>query len=66
MEVNEEREMRSLFEKASWAAVSLFISVLSIYILKPETIISQQIIRSIDDLSLAHGEGYSQIGRAHV
>lgn len=66
MEVNEEREMRSLFEKASWAAVSLFISVLSIYILKPETIISQQIIRSIDDLSLAHGEGYSQNGNCFV
>lgn len=58
--------MKCLCEKVSWFVISILISILCIYVIKPEAIISQQIVKSIDDLSLAHGEGYSQYGNSFI
>lgn len=54
--------MKCLWEKISWAVASVLVSFLCVYIINPEAISSQQIVRSIEDLSLAHGEGYVQEG----
>ena len=42
--------------------ISMMIGTICIYEIRPELIVSRQIVKSIQDLSLAHGEGYVQEG----
>lgn len=58
--------MKYLFKRIVWGVISILISILCVYIIKPETIISQEIVESIEDLSLAHGEGYVQEGNRFI
>lgn len=58
--------MTRLFEKGLLIIAIVIIIALCIYNINPQIMTSMRIVKSINDLSLAHGEGYVQYGNSFV
>ncbi len=54
--------MKIRIEKIIWTVVAVGLSVLILFLIKPDLLVSSGVTKSITDLSSAHGEGYIQEG----
>lgn len=55
-----------LYEKLILITISVMVSVICIYSINPKIMTSMKTVKSIEDLSSAHGEGYLQQGNCFV